>query len=142
MGLDSGIIIKHKTKAGEEFLKKNFKHLEENYAPGEYEFGYWRKCWNIRERFFDVFRDRIEDHNWVEIEFKLSDIPMIVNKVLKYFLDEDNWEYEGCYSQVFTWIEELPSIATAMRDLTIFYEMVIEEELSDEDFEISFYDSY
>jgi len=142
MGLDNGIIITDKTKKGEDFLKR---HFSDNYSPylSEYEFGYWRKCWNIREKFLDDFNI---DKNEQLIHFKISDIPSIIN-TLKYFLDENNWEYNGRTSLVFNWYEEIASIANAIRDLYLFYDYIDEgadneDDVTDEDFEIYFYDSY
>lgn len=141
MGLDNGIRIEPKTEKGKNYLKNHFHYLEDSY--GDYEFGYWRKCWNIREKFLDDF---IYDRDQQEIEFKLNDIPAIIN-TLKYFLNEDNWEYEGKTSWIFNWYEEVASIANAIRNLYLFYDYVDEgadneDDVTDEDFEIYFYDSY
>ena len=147
MGLDNGVTIKGKTEKGEKFLKKYFKHAEEDYLPGYYEFGYWRKCWNIRARFFEYLPNSGEEDE-LYYYFSIEDIPTIVDKVLKYFLDEDHWEYNDCHSQIFTWAEELPSVACAIKDLRDFYELCTSEEeddigeVTDTDFEIYFYDSY
>jgi len=142
MGLDNGIIITGKTKKGENFLKNYFSN---NYDPhiGKYEFGYWRKCWNIRQKFLDNFK---YNRKKCLITFKISDIPAIIN-TLKYFLKQQNWEYNGKTSLVFNWYEELPSIANAIRDLYLFYDYIDEgadneDDVTDEDFEIYFYDSY
>ena len=136
MGLDNGIIIRGKTEKGTNYLVNNFSNCYDKYIEC-FEFGYWRKCWNIREKFIDDFGYDTERQ---EIKFELDDIPLIV-ETLKYFLNEDNWEYGDCYSQVFSWIEELPSIANAIQDLWRFYDN-LDNELTDEDFEIYFYDSY
>ena len=74
----------------------------------------------------------------------LSDLKVFKDDVLKYFLNEENWAYKGACSQIFTWVEELPSIANSIHDIHLFLEDIeySEEELTDEDFEIKFYDSY
>ena len=144
MGLDNGLMIKPKTIKGEKYLERYFHTLKDKYSDEtEYEFGYWRKCWNIRAKFFDDF-----DYDEIDgaIYFKIEDIPQIIN-TLKYFLNEDNWEYDGNISQVFDWITEVASIANTMRDLYLFYEYIDEgadneDDVSDEDFTIYFYDSY
>lgn len=145
MGLDNGIIIRGKTEKGKKYLINYFAYLlkdyENNSETVKLEFGYWRKCWNIRKKFIDDFGYDAKEQ---EIRFELDDIPAII-ETLKYFLNEDNWAYKGEYSQVFSWIEELPSIANAMRDLWIFYDYLdsySDNEFTDEDFEIYFYDSY
>ena len=138
MGLDNGIIIRGKSERGREYLK-GWEPLRNNWwSKDEYEFGYWRKCWNVRQRFLDIFDTYNDEY---EIKLTISDIPTIVNEVLRYFLNEDNWEYEGHCSQVFSWIEELPSIANAMSDLNGFYDDVVDF-YTDDDFDIWFYDSY
>lgn len=144
MGLDNGLIMKKKTQKGENFLKIYCSRLEETYAPGCFEFGYWRKCWNIRQRFLDVFKDKYNNDDYA-IYLTIEDIPVIVEKVLKFFLDENNWEYDGHTSQVFTWYEELPSIAQSIRNLMEFYEdwrADDELKINNEDIEFYFYDSY
>jgi hypothetical protein len=142
MGLDNGIIIKAKTKKGNSYLERYFDWLESS-NESKYEFGYWRKCWNIRGKFIDDFK---YDRKNCLITFKISDIPAIIN-TLKYFLKKENWEYNGKTSLVFNWYEELPSIANAIRDLYLFYDYIDEgadneDDVTDEDFEIYFYDSY
>ena len=142
MGLDNGIIIKPRTEKGRRFLENHFHHLKDDIFCG-YEFGYWRKCWNIREKFIDDFKYDKED---CEIKFELDDIPAIID-TLKYFLDEDNWEYDGSTSLVFNWYEEIASIAKTIRDLYLFYDYIDagadnEDDVTDEDFDIYFYDSY
>lgn len=152
MGLDNGIVIKPKTKKGTDFLENHFsENREKYYSEPTYEFAYFRKCWNIRRRFFDIYdeldsaiannHDNEKDYSF---EFAIEDIPVLVEKVFKYFLEEDNWEYDGICSQVFSWTEEIGSIAYAIRDLRFFYEDAVESEdgITDEDIEIYFYDSY
>lgn len=144
MGLDNGLMIKPKTIKGVTFLDTYFHKLKDNYSDEiEYKFGYWRKCWNIRAKFIDTFDyDKIEN----AIYFQIRDIPRII-ETLKYFLNEDNWEYNGNTSLVFNWYEEVASIANAMHDLYLFYEYIDEgadnkDDVTDEDFIIYFYDSY
>lgn len=142
MGLDNGIIIKGRTEKGRRFLENHFHYLQDNIFAG-YEFGYWRKCWNIREKFIDDFK---YDKENCEIKFELDDIPAIID-TLKYFLNEDNWDYNDSTSLVFNWYEEIASIANAIRNLYFFYDYIDvgadnEDDVTDEDFDIYFYDSY
>ncbi len=141
MGLDNGIIIKPRTEKGRRFLERYFHHLLDDIFSG-YEFGYWRKCWNIREKFIDDFK---YDKENCEIKFELDDIPAIIG-TLKYFLNEENWEYNGRTSLVFNWYEEIANIANTIHDLYFFYDYIDEDDdeddVTDEDFDIYFYDSY
>ena len=108
MGLDNGVVIKHKSLKGYDFLKDNFKYLCDEDYTGDFEFGYWRNCWNIRHRFFEVFSDKY-DEDTQRINFKIIDIPVIIDGVLKYFLNEDNWD-----DNRHEWWEILPSIASSI----------------------------
>ena len=142
MGLDNGITIRARTEKGKDYLEKYFIN-NSRYSIDEYEFGYWRKCWNIRQKFIDDFG---YDEEKQLIIFELDDIPAILN-TLKYFLNEDNWEYNGNHSVIFNWYEEVASIANAINDLYTFYANIDvgennENDVTDEDFEIFFYDSY
>ena len=140
MGLDSGITIKGKTSAGKLFLEQIFESNYDKYHDN-YDFGYWRKCWNIRERFYDVFKNRITDHNNCNLELSIEDLLTFKNDVLIYFLNPDNWVYNEKSSQIFSWEEELTSISKSICDIYYFLGD-LEENFTDEDFEIEFYDSY
>ena len=150
MGLDNGILIKPKTEKGAKFLEENFAHIKEKYcSEPTYEFAYFRKCWNIRARFFEIYRElestiANDNDNEYHLSFAIEDIPVLVEKVFKYFLIEENWEYDGICSQVFNWTEEIDSIAYAIRNLRFFYEDATDPEdgITDEDVECYFYDSY
>lgn len=140
MGLDNGIVIRPKTEKGRSYLERNFPG---NRDGGKYDFGYWRKCWNIREKFIDDFNYDKEEQ---VIVFEIKDIPAII-ETLKYFLNENNWVYDGHTSSIFNWYEEIPSIAIAINDLYRFVDYIDEgadneDDVTDEDFEIYFYDSY
>ena len=134
IGLDNGIIIKGKNKKGQEFIKSR-----EN-SWNEYELGYWRKCWNIRSKFIDDFKYNKDEQ---KIKFSLKDIDKIID-TLAYFLVKDNWEYEGQTSTVFSWEEEIPSIAQAIKNLYDLKEEIyyMDEKITDADIDFYFYDSY
>ena len=145
MGLDNGIIIRARTEKGKDYLERYFIKLknDSSYSIDEYRFGYWRKCWNIRQKFIDDFG---YDKEKQCIIFELDDIPAIIN-TLKYFLDENNWVYNGNHSAIFNWYEEVASIANAINNLYRFYDSIDvgadnEDDVTDEDFKIYFYDSY
>lgn len=142
MGLDNGIIIKGKTMKGFDFLN-NYYHddITDAYSPGDYEIAYWRKCWNIRGRMFEVFKDNITAKDDYKMHLSLVDLKKVVELVLKHFLDEKNWDSE--YGQsIWLWEEQIRNIADQIYKIRHFLELVEEEEIKDEDLEIYFYDSY
>lgn len=138
MGLDNGLIIKPKTPKGEEFLKENFSYLLDTFSSEvKCEFGYWRKCWNIRARFFGYFPPDKANDSYTYFTF--GDLIVIIEEVLKYFLDEKNWDRSNT---IWDWEVQLPHIAETIQNLRFFLQEVKEEGLSNEDFSIYFYDSY
>ena len=147
MGLDNGIIIKAKSENGLNFLRKNFSDLKAEFDDEgrEFEFGYWRKCWNIRSKFLEDFWYNEENY---EIRFSIDDIPEII-ETLEFFVEEKNWTYGN--GSIFEWSDEIKHLLKVIRDLKFFYLGVKElinlntandEMLREEDFEIFFYDSY
>jgi len=141
MGLDNGLTIEPKTAKAKKFMKKNFKHLKNTFEENTYEVLYARKCWNIRHRFLDYgfLRDANLDG---EKRIYIEDIPTIIDKILKYFLEEDNWREDG--DSIWDWHIMLPHIANAISNLRKFLDYLEndDEEYSEDDFFISFYDSY
>ena len=147
MGLDNGIIIRAKSDNGLNFLRKNFSDLKAEFDDEgkEFEFGYWRKCWNIRSKFLEDFWYNEENY---EIRFSIDDIPEII-ETLKFFVEEKNWTYGN--GSIFEWSDEIKHLLKVIRDLKFFYLGVKElinlntandEMLREDDFEIFFYDSY
>ena len=140
IGLDIGIIIKPKTEAAREYLKNEFPENRDEYSTGiKYEFGYWRKTWNIRQRVIDVFE--LPNHDDANLTMTLDQLKIFRDEVLEFFLDKDHWVYKNEYSHVFSWEVELVPIANSIRDITLFFEY-LDDDLTDDDFEIRFYDSY
>lgn len=136
MGLDNGLIIKPKTDKGAEYLSENFDYLKNKYSSDiEYEFFYARKCWNIRYRFFEYNLGYDADHRYL----KIADLVSVVNDVLKYFLNEDNWDRS---ESIWDWEVQVPHIAEAIKNLRFLIKDVEYGDISDEDLEIYFYDSY
>lgn len=120
-------------------MEENFDHLKNAYASKlTYEILYARKCWNIRARFRDL--GFLEDGG--ESRIYIKDIPIVINKILKYFLVEENWLKDG--DSIWGWYTMLPQIANAINSLKIFLECLQyeDEEYTDDDFYIIFYDSY
>lgn len=138
MGLDNGLTIQPQTAKAKKFMEENFEHLKDTYEENTYEVLYARKCWNIRYRFLhygfagDATTKRIY----------IKDLPIVIDKILKYFLEEDNWREDG--DSIWDWYIMLPHIADAIRNLRVFLDYLEndDEEYSEDDFLISFYDSY
>ena len=72
MGLDNGLVIKGKTLRGKEVLVEDFDYLEK--YNGCYELGYWRKCWNIREKFLEVFSKKDYDGRGGEFTLTVAEL--------------------------------------------------------------------
>lgn len=139
MGLDNGLTIQPKTERAKEFMEERFNHLKDTYiSKPTYEILYARKCYNIRTRFRDL--GFLEDGG--ESRIYIKDIPTIIDNILKYFLEEDNWRVDG--NSIWEWYIMLPQIADAIKDLKMFLEYLEDEdeEYTEDDFYISFYDSY
>ena len=120
-------------------MEQYFIHLADTCAPEPiYEFFYARKCYNIRHKFFEC--GFAEDGT--EKRIYIKDIPTVIDKVLKYFLEEDNWRVDG--DSIWEWYNMLPQIADAIKYLKMFLEdlQCEDEEYSEDDFYIFFYDSY
>ena len=136
MGLDNGIEIKAKSSRGIKYLAENHNFY---FNSDSNEIGYWRKCWNIRRRVLDAFDDK--DYNGDGGYIYLTSVEDLVNmaETLKYFLYEENWE-EG--ESIWEWYIMLPSVAQAIKRLRYLIENIENEEISIDDLNIYFYDSY
>ena len=71
----------------------------------------------------------------------LDQLKIFRDEVLEFFLDKNHWVYKDNYSQVFSWEVKLVPIANSIRDITLFFEY-LNDNLTDNDFLIQFYDSY
>ena len=151
MGLDNGLRIKGKTIAGKNFLKEHCNHMKDEDNPIWYEFGYWRKCYCVRDRFLDVFKDKNYDGQGGSFNLNVADLIDVVENVMKFFLeDEDRWNDYGngfTTGSIWEWHIGLRSITDCIykiREFLIDYEIENEdgEKISDSDFVIEFYDSY
>ena len=138
MGLDNGLLIKPKTEKGAEFLDSHFNNLKLSYYKiPTYEFAYFRKCWNIRAKIFDEKLGA----NGIDYKLKINDLKKF-SKVMEYFLNRENWIYDNNNS-IWEWEIQVANVADAIKRIYIFFDYLEgEEELTDEDFEIIWYDSY
>jgi len=136
MGLDNGIVLKAKTLRGIKYLTEN--HNFYFYGDSD-EIGYWRKCWNIRYRVLEAFIDKAYDGEGGYIN--LTSVEDLVNmaETLKYFLLEENWDRN---ESIWDWYIELPAIADAIKKLRCLIEDIENKDISIDDLNIYFYDSY
>lgn len=151
MGLDNGLIIKGKSVAGKTFLLEHCKHMTDESDPTWYEFGYWRKCWSLRDRFLDVFKDKDYNGSGGEFTLTIAELIDVVENVMKFFLEDENrWNDYGngfTTGSIWEWHVGLRSIVNCIYNIREFLEdYQIENadgaDLSDDDFIIEFYDSY
>ena len=148
MGLDNGLRIMPKTLKASRFLEKNFGSLKDEYTANTYEFGYWRKCWNIRSAVLEAFGDKEHNSDDEDIDLTISDL-VTFRDIMKHFLIEENW-YQGGRGSIWTWEQSIRGIANTIYWITEFLQYVedgsdddeLYEDFTDEDFDIYFYDSY
>lgn len=161
MGLDNGIYVEAKNHRAEEWLEEFVNAIYPNmdsYVNAEgitaYEFAYWRKCYNIRRMILDTFKDKEYDGQGGEMYFdSKEDLERVIN-VLKFFLNEDNWnevlENNGFYDGgcIWDWHVAIRSLANQIFLIREFLIALTEEEEDEEDpitindFNIYFEDSY
>lgn len=131
MGLDNGINVK-RTPISESIPE--MKQFEEDYIAKynlNYEVCYWRKCWNVRSRIFDVLTGCFDDE--YRIPLTIDDIDRIA-EVLESF-DSDNWNDE--WWSIWTFEEMEDVLKQQIQNLTVLKRLMQEYEL-----EVYFYDSY
>ena len=140
MGLDNGIMMRGKTKKGRIFLKNYFPEwLDRYYTTTEeeiYEVTYWRKYWNLRSLMFDNGFGINGSH----CNLKIADLPVIIEKVIKPFLNEDYWNENP--NSIWDWEEAIKNLGGNVFNLRHLMRAVEQEEITDDDIEIWFYDSY
>ena len=113
MGLDNGIIVKNKNDTKEEIC-------------------YWRRCWNIRNKIFEI----IEKHSDEEYKYFLSlDNVVDIYYMLKN-LNKKNWFDDG--SSIWDWEDIKKSIKGNIKALN----KLIKRMKKEPELEVIFYDSY
>ena len=132
---------------GKKFLKEYCKSLNDEYSPQWYDFGYWRKCWNVKHRFLHVFDDKGYDGQGGSFNLTIAELDDVVEHVLKYFLNEDNWDDDlgsiwEWHIEVVALAEQIYNIRNFLEDLAINNGDPDNSFIDDNDFEIEFYDSY
>lgn len=131
MGLDNGVHVK-RTPISESISE--MKQFEEDWIKKynlNYEVCYWRKCWNIRSRIFDVLTGSFDEE--YRITLTIEDVDRIA-EVLQSF-NSDNWEDDGWSIWTFDDMEEI--LEQQISNLGTLKQLMLEYEL-----EVYFYDSY
>lgn len=139
MGLNNGIRVSAKTMVGENFLNNFGSYYNITEHQGEYELADWRKCWNIRNEILDAFSQQSKDDYGIIL--KISDL-FKIKKIVTFFLDQETWDNTYYGSSIWTWEESLPNNAQIIFILTKFLEEIEEDDITDKDIKIEFYDSY
>ena len=136
MGLENGIRMKAKTSAGIKYIAENKDFY---FDDDDNEIAYWRKCWNIKRVILDTFSDKGYDGNGGHID--LTTVADLVDcaEALKYFLDESNWDDS---ESIWEWYIQLPMIAMAIKRLRVLIEDIEDGEISIDDLNTYFYDSF
>lgn len=79
MGLDNGIVIRRNTAP--ECASKIFHEEEWEKKYNHIDVAYWRKCWNVRNRVFDLLE--IEDFNDSETTMTADDVKRVIAELRK-----------------------------------------------------------
>lgn len=140
MGLENGILIIAKSIKGEDFLQQfneAYPDFSDRCWAGQYELAYWRKCWNVKNKFYSTFEQLNEEEGGGNL--KIKDL-FRVKAIMKYFLDESHWDSNG--SSIWTWEEQIRNIAQIIFLVSNLLEDIEYEGITDSDIEIEFYDSF
>ena len=131
MGLDNSIEVKRTA------FSTNLKELQpyalswDEKKEFDFEFAYWRKCWNVRAAILNCLEDPVDNYNEL---LSVSDIDRII-EALKGF-NKNNWEDMG--SSIWTWQEQKPRLKEAIKNLKRLKELMIKYP----ELEVVFVDSY
>lgn len=131
MGLDNSIEVKRTA------FSTNLKELQpytlswDEKKEFDFEFAYWRKCWNVRAAILNCLEDPVDNYNE---PLSVSDIDRII-EALKGF-NKINWEDMG--SSIWTWQEQKPRLKEAIKNLKRLKELMIKYP----ELEVVFVDSY
>lgn len=131
MGLDNSIEVKRTA------FSTNLKELQpyalswDKKKEFDFEFAYWRKCWNVRAAILNCLEDPVDNYNE---PLSVSDIDRII-EALKGF-NKNNWEDMG--SSIWTWQEQKPRLKEAIKNLKRLEELMIKYP----ELEVVFVDSY
>jgi hypothetical protein len=131
MGLDNGIHVKRTPESERIPEMTSFDEDWRKKYGYDFEVCYWRKCWNVRSRIFDVLTGGFDDK--YRIVLTIEDIDKII-EVLKSFTP-DNWQDE--WWSIWTFEEMEDVLKQQIQNLGVLKRLMQEYEL-----EVYFYDSY
>lgn len=99
MGLDNGIEIKRRPDLPAAVLRAfdtEDWRIRNNY---DLEVAYWRKCWNVRDVFFDVLD--IKDTNDTQTSMTANDVEQVITRLKQFTRDN----YDFCGGTIWDWID-------------------------------------
>ena len=135
MGLDNGICVKNTEYSRAIHSKVNmFSDSIYTERGADYEFAYWRKCWNVREEIIHILG------GWEGDMYAYSLSIENVEKIIKVLSNYNfkNWEYGGFLGSIWTWREHKKVNGRHIRQLKYLVRLMKRYP----ELEVYFYDSY
>lgn len=134
MGLDNGIVIRHK-EGKIIFIPK--KYYNNKYYIGDnphYEIAYWRKCWGIRGEIIRLFVSETFYDSY-DIVLEREDIKKLIKSMKKY-TERAYWDSHA--DSIWSFDEFIKQQKQIIKNLKWLYRYM----KKDPDVEAYFYDSY
>lgn len=131
MGLDNGVEIRRRPDLPAAVLRAfdvDEWRVRNNY---DIEVAYWRKCWNVRDVFFDVLD--IKDNNDTQTNMTANDVEQVIT-LLKEFT-RDNYDFCGT---IWDWVDFKRLNKRNIRQLKKLVKLMKKYD----DLEVYFYDSW
>ena len=101
MGLDNGICVKRNEYSNSIKKLKGFTQDWDKDKKYDFEFCYWRKCWNVRSDIFNIITP--ETNNNSKTVLTIEDIVKII-KLLKSY-NKKTWDCDSWNGSIWTWSE-------------------------------------
>ena len=101
MGLDNGICVKRNEYSNSIKGLKGFTQDWDKDKKYDFEFCYWRKCWNVRNDIFNIVAPEINNDS--ETVLTIEDIAKII-KLLKSY-NKKTWDCDSWNGSIWTWSE-------------------------------------
>lgn len=134
MGLDNGICVKRNDYSNKIKALKHFQDSYDKESKYDFDFCYWRKCWNVREDIFNAIS--AETDSQYRFNLDIYDIKEII-KVLKSY-KEKTWIYGGWEGSIWEWSEHKKINRRHIRNLKRLVSLMKKHP----ELEVYFYDSY
>lgn len=134
MGLDNGICVKNteKSRALHEKLNK-FSDSDYTERGSDYDFAYWRKCWNVREDILQLVREYDDEFSYT---LAVEDVEKIIGILSNY--NFQNWKCGGFLGSIWTWRDHKKINSRHIRQLKYLVRLMKRYP----ELEVYFYDSY